>query len=149
MLIQFGVRLRQDKIDFKNSWVIAILAVVATGFAIIPGMRDDSIFEIILAFTLIGILISIFAFLASSVAESVSREVWNEKLYSYDRLFQGKIFSPKLGISLLNGLAFAGIILGVIAVLISIADVIENLSLDYENSQVINFMFHFPFFLNI
>ncbi len=62
-------------------------------------------------------LVAILTFSSWGVGESSARAIWPDKLYSFDAASHLKLLNSKLGSSVLRGYAFAGLILGVYAIL--------------------------------
>ncbi len=151
ILIIFSLirRLRQDKIDFKYSWIIAIITTISMIFVFIPKMSGAAILDIVLLSLLVAPFVGLFAFILTSVAESVARDVWNEKLLGLDFLIRARFHSPKLGKSLLGGLAFAGIIVGLYSLLLLIGDQLGTIWIQHGEGRIENFISRFPFFYNI
>ncbi len=148
VLISLIQRLRQDKVEFKNAWMVAILSTLAMILISVAQMRFESGREILLYVLFITPLIGVVAFVLSAVSESIARDVWNEKLFSYDRLMRARFLSPRLGRSLLAGLGFAGILLEILVLLILIWDHFGEVWLKYDNNEVGNFVFRLPVLLN-
>ena len=115
-------RLRQDKIDFKMNWVIAIITTVMMAMRMYPDMMDSKWWEILLSVGILSTFVGLGAFILTGVAESVTRDIWNEKLYTLDNLVRGKLLSHRNGHSLLSGVGFGGIMLGIFILSIFISD---------------------------
>lgn len=62
-------------------------------------------------------LVAILTFSSWGVGESSARAIWPEKLYSFDAATHFKLLNERLGSSILRGYAYAGIILGVYAII--------------------------------
>jgi len=149
ILIGFIRRLRKDKIEFRNAWIIAIISAISILLYLIPNESDGSIVNLILSALLVSPFIGICVFILTAVAESVSRELWNEKLFSYDRLLKGKIHSHKLGHNLISGFFVGGLILGVLALIVMTFNSFVEVFWGYQGDDIKNLVFKLPFLGNI
>ena len=149
ILISFIKRLRQDKIEFRNSWIIAILSAVSIALYIISSDSDGSFLNLLLAVFLSTPFVGISAFVLTAVSESVSRDIWNEKLFSFDRLFKGRIYSNKLGNNLISGFFGGGLILGILTVIVVVFSNIVNVFFEYNGDTIRNYIYPLPFLKNI
>jgi serine phosphatase RsbU (regulator of sigma subunit) len=115
-LIVFAVRFRASEIGVRNGLVVALvtlLILVAYFSLILPFIRHDGLadpnpFTQISRMAGIGLntlFITLMLFCVWNSGESISREVWPEKLQSLDGLFARRFFFPSLGRDLLHGLS--------------------------------------------
>lgn len=135
VLVNLIKRLRQDKMEFKNAWLIGGIATFMLLAISISSLAHRSLLEMILAAVLGGAFIGAFAFILVAVAESISRDVWNEKLFTYDRILLWRLSSKKLGISAIAGFFLSGIILGVQSFILVVGDQLGPVWLRHTESQ--------------
>lgn len=128
-------RLRQDKIDFRMNWIIAALTTLMMAMLMLPDMLDEPWWQILLGASIASTFVGIGGFILTGVAESVTRDIWNEKLYTLDNLVRGRLFSHRNGRSLLGGLGFAGIMLGLFILSILLIDKIMPVWLIHDDPE--------------
>ena len=136
VLINLMKRLRQDKIEFKNAWIIGGIAAFMTILKAISGLQNNSFLEVVLGALLGAPFLGVFAFILVAVAESVARDVWNEKLSTYDRLLLWRLSSGRLGASIITGFFLSGIFLGVQTLILVIGDYLGPVWLKHAESQI-------------
>jgi phosphoserine phosphatase RsbU/P len=149
ILIAFIKRLRQDKIEFRNSWIIAILSAASIALNMISSDSDGSFLNLLLSVSLSVPFVGISVFVLSAVSESVSRDIWNEKLFSYDRILKGKIYSHRLGNNLVSGFFGGGLILGILTLFVLVFTNIGKVFFVYDGDEIRNFTSSFSFLKNI
>ncbi len=103
-------------------YIAALISIVLSFPAISKGVQISTLnllYEAIVmeaALLLLWIpLLGILAFSAWGIGESSARIQWPEKLFTFDAASHLKFFNEKVGGSILQGYAFAGILLGLYA----------------------------------
>jgi len=119
VIVYFIRRLRADLMDLKSGLIPAL--VVSLGYFIyfwaqISPDSGDPIWEILLGFVISAPFVGAGIWVLFSVGESITREVWVEKLIVVDTL-RRKILFPALGLAILRGFALVFLGLGIISLL--------------------------------
>jgi sigma-B regulation protein RsbU (phosphoserine phosphatase) len=135
VIVNLIKRLRQDKVDFKMAWVISITTTIMMIMMIVGSMLDESWWEILIAGVAGAFFVGLAIFVLAGVAESVAREVWNEKLYTLDNITRGRIFTRKNAHASLRGLAIAGIFLGLYSIVIFLGDQLGGTWFKWESND--------------
>lgn len=137
ILVQIVKRLRQDKIDLRMGWTIGGITAVLWAAMMLSTMLQERWWEILLAVPLGGLFLGLGILAVVPVAESMARDVWNEKLYTLDSLIRGRFKTLKVGQSILSGLGLTGILLAMSIACYAVADaaggVYVNRDPDYMN----------------
>ncbi|RMH49226.1 MAG: hypothetical protein D6685_19435 [Bacteroidetes bacterium] len=131
LLVVFFRRLVQRLIDVRaalvDGAVLGVLFVIgaAMNLGVAPIGVQASERWIILIGTLVTLcvmagLVVLITFLLSGAADSVARAVWPEKLLTASLVRQGTVRNGYVGASLLRGLAMAGILLGVMTLVLAV-----------------------------
>ncbi len=113
-LVVLVLRFRTGEIGIRNGLLIGAILLITVGmanFLSFPFLREeyrvDTAFGgMLFMYVIIGIIVvfsSLFFFTFWVSGEALSREVWPEKLLTFDGLFAGRYFFPDLGRSLLRG----------------------------------------------
>ena len=114
----FIQRLRADLVDLKTGLVPGI--IVCLGWIIYYWAQTSTappqLIWIVLGFLITSPFVGGGIWVLSVVGESLTREVWPDKLLAIDSS-RRKLFSPILGIGLLRGILLACLALGLIALL--------------------------------
>ena len=119
VIVYFIRRLRADLMDLKSGLIPAL--VVSLGYFIyfwaqISPDSGDPLWEILLGFVISAPFVGAGIWALFSVGESITREVWVEKLIVVDT-FRRKILFPALGLAILRGFALVFLGLGIISLL--------------------------------
>ena len=143
LLVLFFKRLRSQIIDLKTSLIISVMAslllpaiillVVIKQNIMATGSVFETIFIYLLIVTVTGALGSLIYFLLVSVGESVARQVWADKMISFDLIRNGFIVNKPVGISLVRSVFASFLILGFWAAAVSI---VPNLFAVSESSNL-------------
>jgi sigma-B regulation protein RsbU (phosphoserine phosphatase) len=116
----FIIRLRSDLLDLKSGVIPAIL--VGIGWTLSywigksVGMNQSSFIANLIGYVIITPFYAGAIWLLFSVGESITREVWPQKLVVIDT-FRRKRFFPGMGLALFRGLMLAAVALGVVSIL--------------------------------
>lgn len=133
LLSVFFRRLFHRLIDLKASTTYAsMVAGLALFHIVFLLLQDPALFQIdqpllsVISFLVILLFLAALtggmAFLLSGLGESVSREVWPEKITSLSLLRLGYFKSRRAGLSVYTGISAAMIILGLAAVMYTLVD---------------------------
>ncbi len=128
-------RLRQDKIDFRMSLVMAIITAVMMAMLMFPSMNGAALWQLLLGTGVSAAFVGFAGFILTGVSESVARDIWNEKLFTLDNLVRGKLLSNRNGHALLSGLGFAGIMLGVFLVSVVLSEKIVPVWTNHDDPE--------------
>ena len=116
--IFFVKRLRDDLIDFRHAVPIVVLTALTTLLVMLNstwGMAYKELWGPLLSALLVTPLVF---WIAYASADSLAREVWEDKLLSVDALCKGRFFNRLFGSRVLAGFCFGLITLGAIGVLL-------------------------------
>lgn len=142
LIILFYFRIRSRAIDTRSALIAGILTgliVPATiflqewGTSSLRGVNAQSmdLFGLALQMGFSGAFTSVGVFALFAVGDSIMRQYWPQKLYSYDYLRQGKFFNKPIGEMILRSMVLAFILCGIWTVALSFA---PNVFLDIERT---------------
>ncbi|HHS12178.1 MAG TPA: hypothetical protein ENN03_00255 [bacterium] len=108
-VVYFILRLRHDLMDLKNGMSAAIIMAVI--WAVISWMQTHdspniSIWQRLIMILITGPFIGGGIWILFSLGESLTREVWPQRLHTFDA-FKRSLFNPYSGLTLLRGFALA------------------------------------------
>jgi hypothetical protein len=134
-------KLRKDEIDLKNNVVLSIIISIAWIAMLVHDIDMQYSGRNIILTILIPILVTTpFIFLGflmvSSISESGARDVWEEKLRTFDALRKRTIFFPQFSLAIFRGLALAFLSAGLLAFLLKIASLKFHFYMDFEKSNI-------------
>jgi len=109
MIVQLVKRLRQDLLDLKVG-LVPSLAVIF-GWAVKFILEESLSFENSIGLIITGLFFGGLIWGIFTVSESLTRQVWSDKLTAYDAIRQ-RLFYPQSGLGLFRGMALALIMLG-------------------------------------
>lgn len=133
LLIIFSRRLFQRLIDLRTATVYAMIAIGLVLLHMIHLMIQGSIFDfiehqilqvfaILMGLILFSGFFGILIFIISGLGESLTREVWPDKITSLSLVRFGYLQSKRVGRSLVTGVPVALIYLGVASIMYSMSD---------------------------
>ncbi|MFC1554983.1 PP2C family protein-serine/threonine phosphatase [candidate division KSB1 bacterium] len=105
ILITFFKKLKRDELEYRHSmWIGLFVGLAWAGGDIINSPANISSFSGSVFF---GGIIFLFYMLAYSVGESLTREIWREKLISIDTLLNGRYSFSEIGNQIIRGTGLA------------------------------------------
>ncbi|MEL7833749.1 PP2C family protein-serine/threonine phosphatase [Fodinibius sp. Rm-B-1B1-1] len=123
VVVLFFFRIRSRAIDTKSALVVGILAgLIIPAMVFLERWRETSLFgdsqsmdllSLVLQMGFAGAFSSIIFFTLFAVGDSLMRQYWPEKLYSYDYLRQGMLFNKPIGEMILRSTVLAFILCGI------------------------------------
>ena len=126
ILVLFFKRLRDRVIDLKTSLIISILASSLLPALVLMSLIKNGIFTLgidslvplLITTTLAGAFGMFVFFLLVSVGESVARQVWAEKMMSFDLIRSGFVFNRPVGVGVVRSVFASFVLLGLWALMI-------------------------------
>ena len=126
VVILFFFRIRSRAIDTQSALVVGIVAgLIIPGMIFLERWRTTSLFFDNQSSDLLGLFFqmgfggafaSIIFFTLFSVGDSLMRQYWPQKLYSYDYVRQGMMFNKPIGEMILRSIILAFVLCGIWAV---------------------------------
>lgn len=118
------IRFRMRLIDMKAAILIAVLAGFIYPFVTVMQMLNrhlnafgeintSFILSLFLVIGVVAAFTSVIYFIVTSIADSISRENWNEKLRTSDLIRTGHFVNRPVGLALIRGCSYAFILTGV------------------------------------
>ncbi len=121
LLIIFYFRIKARAVDTGPALFAAVFAgfmvPIITSLAILKlvplnGFRIGAdLINLLFAFGLIGAFSSVGFFLLTAVSDSITRQYWPEKLYTWDTIRQGMFNNKPNGRAMLRGISISGILI--------------------------------------
>ncbi|PAU94456.1 hypothetical protein CK503_06565 [Aliifodinibius salipaludis] len=142
LIVLFYFRIRSRAVDTRSALIAGILTgliVPATiflqewGTSSLMGVNAQSMDLLGLALQMgfSGAFTSVGVFALFAVGDSIMRQYWPQKLYSYDYLREGKFFNKPIGEMILRSMVLAFMLCGIWTVALSFA---PNLFLEIERT---------------
>ncbi|MBD3289393.1 hypothetical protein GF337_11375, partial [candidate division KSB1 bacterium] len=114
-------KLRRDEISLKSGIAISIIVALATAYNIIVSSYQDTFLEVLIPILIAPVFVGFFLLAIFGVSESVSRQVWPEKLLSFDALNRLNIRTSLVSRSIIRGICLGIITLGFMTILIKVS----------------------------
>ena len=137
LLIVFAIkRIRSFEIGFQQALIMGILVALAFGIRLFVSYQgSNNAWEILIPMLLVptftgGILVLLWA-----ISESITREVWGEKMIPFDLMFKGHILHPKIGWSFVRGISFGFILFAVLLILSWIGNTLTPVSISIKDDS--------------
>ncbi|TYP92176.1 Stage II sporulation protein E (SpoIIE) [Fodinibius salinus] len=137
LILLFGIsvavllyfRIRSRTVDSSPALVVGIIAGLITPSIILlenlvtGGLFDvsqtASLLQIGLQMAFSGALMSVALFAVTAVGDSLMRQYWPDKLFSYDYVRQSRLFNKPIGETILRSVVLAGIACGFWSLILS------------------------------
>ena len=132
-------KLKKDEIELRSNVVLSVLVTLGWMFFLINNIQyseEEALFAIIISTIVTSPFVFIGFLIVSSISESSARDVWEEKLLTFDALKKRMILFPQFSLSIFRGLALAFIAAGLLTLLLNIASLINNYYMDFEDSNL-------------
>lgn len=132
-------KLRKDEIELKSNVVLSVIVTIAWMFILINDIQfseDKVLFAILISVLVTSPFIFIGFLIVSSISESGARNVWEEKLLTFDALRKRTVLFPQFSLSIFRGLALALIAAGFLSLLLKFASLINNYYMGFEHSNL-------------
>ena len=131
ILILLFIRFRMRLIDMKAAILFAVLAGFIFPFMTVMEVLYQHLYSfgelnlsfILTLFLIVGVvaaLTSVLFFLVTSIADSVTRENWPQKLRSIDLIRTGYFITRPVGLTFIRGMSYSFILVAIWAMLISV-----------------------------
>ncbi|MDZ7317646.1 MAG: SpoIIE family protein phosphatase, partial [candidate division KSB1 bacterium] len=135
-LIQFIRRLRRDEIDLRSNVVLSVIISLATIFMMLQGYHEGerNLLDFIVPILFTGPFVFTGFLIVSSISEANARDIWEEKLLTFDALKRGTILFPQFSLAIWRGTAAAWIALGAVSLVIKIGNLAVPLSMSPTDS---------------
>lgn len=124
ILILLIIRFRMRLIDMKAAVLVAVLAGFTLPFIVLMQLLYQFLYNfgsfsvsfLITVLTILGItaaLTSVIYFMVTSIADSIAREKWADKLRTVDLIRIGHFASQPVGLALLRGTLYSFLVAGI------------------------------------
>ena len=132
LIILFYFRIRSRAIDTRSALIAGIVTgIVVSGTIFLDewgtnslvggNMQSMDLLGLALQMGFSGAFTSVGVFALFAVGDSILRQYWPQKLYSYDYLRQGKFFNKPIGEMILRSMVLAFILCGIWTAVLSLA----------------------------
>jgi phosphoserine phosphatase RsbU/P len=105
MIVIAFKRSRAYEMSFRQGTILGVLMALLLAIEIYMNMQNDAGWQMLISLVLGPLFFGGAFVLVWSIAESVAREAWREKLTSLDLLINGHVLHSRVGRSLLQGLS--------------------------------------------
>ena len=114
-------KIKAYEIGFKLAFIVSAVVAVMFGAYIYVFINQQMAWQIVFPLIFGPAFYGGAVFITWATGETISREVWKEKLNSIDLIVNGYFFNPKIGESILTGLSsgFAILIMQILFLLIA------------------------------
>jgi len=132
-------KLKKDEIELKSNVVLSVLVTLGWMVFLINNIQfseEKVLFAILISVIVTSPFVFIGFLIVSSISESSARDVWEEKLLTFDALKKRTILFPQFSLSIFRGLALAFIAAGLLTLLLKMASLISSCYMDFEDSNL-------------
>jgi sigma-B regulation protein RsbU (phosphoserine phosphatase) len=132
-------KLKKDEIELRSNVVLSVLVTLGWMLILVNNIQfseERALFAIIISVIVTSPFVFIGFLIVSSISESSARDVWEEKLLTFDALKKRTILFPQFSLSIFRGLALAFLAAGLLTLLLKIGSFINNYYMDFEDSNL-------------
>ncbi len=116
-------KIRAYEIGFRTAFIFTVLVMISSGLYIYTDVKNEAGWGLLLPLIFGPLFNGGAMFITWAVSETVSREIWKEKIISIDLLTKGYLTHSRVGKSLINGITFG---LGLSAVWIILLFIVQS-----------------------
>ncbi len=146
LIILFYFRIRSRAIDTRSALIAGILTgLIVSGTIFLrewgthsllaANVQSMDLLGLALQMGFSGAFTSVGVFALFAVGDSIMRQYWPQKLYTYDYLRQGSFFNKPIGEMILRSMSLTFILCGIWAVALSLA---PNLFFEIERTFIVH-----------
>lgn len=99
-------RIKEFELGFKIALWVGLLYAISFGFNLYSEVNFELEWEMLFPLIFGGLLLGGVAVITWSISESVTRDVWKEKLINFDLFVNGHLLNSRLSESILRGIQF-------------------------------------------
>ena len=137
-------KLKANAISLNIGMVFAIVTAISLLFIIWSTVDEEELIGLILALTLPALFVGFIILPLFAVGDSFAREVWPEKLFTFDAFRKRMILFPQFGHTILHGMLVGFILLGMHTFLFKIGSEFAGLGFDVNDNQISGIATFFP-----
>jgi len=133
-------RIRSFEIGFRQGLLMGCVVAIAFGIQLFINVQNSrSAWEILFPMLLIPTFIGGVLVLLWAIAESLTREVWREKMIPFDLISKGRLLHPNIAWSIVRGLSFGLSLSAVSLLLIWAGNSVTHVSITMGESSLHTF----------
>ena len=142
-------KLRADELFFKSAlpFGLIILVLAVMEFVVQNHQLDTS--SLVSGVLIWPLFMGFFCTVVIACADTVTRDAWNDKLFSFDLMMRGKLYNPYIGISSLRGVALGLIFVGLVTLIFRSGMLVTFIDFVPFSGDVRDINSHFPFFFRL
>ena len=133
-------KLRKDEIDLKSNLFLSIVVMLSWMVMLVMAIHGSEeerwILTIIIPLIVTAPFIFLGFFAVSAIAESEARQLWKQKIFTFDAFKNGKIMFPQFALVILRGLSLAFIAAGLHVLLLKILNSHFSFFFNLDNDQL-------------
>ena len=136
ILVVLIQKLRKDQVGIKSGLGLAIFVGIAFIVNFLLSHYDESFIEILIPLLIVPIFLIIALLAIISAGESFNREVWPDKVRSFDALNRLKLINPLMSKSIFQGMILAFIALGSYTLIFKFSFLSENSYISIQDKDI-------------
>ena len=118
----FIQKIRSNEVSFKAALPVTLfLTLTYVALILLHGVDWTKVISAAVSAPLVGF----FALLFVACTDAVTREIWNDKLLTCDSVRRGRFRHRLFALSLLRGVLYGSILLGILIVILKITDIVS------------------------
>jgi len=140
-------KLRRDEIELRSNIVLSVIVMLMWILMLAMSINVDEgrwMLTMLIPMLITAPFIFIAFFSVSAIAESDAREVWHEKIFTFEAARNGKILFPQFALVILRGLSMAFIAAGLLVLLLKAANSQFNFFFEFDDERFDNIISLLP-----
>lgn len=129
-------KLKNDSLSFQTGFLISLFAALATAITVWSSVDEISVMYRLITLILPPLFTGGAMLMIFTVADATTREVWNEKMATYDAVRKRMLFISPVGIQIWRGLGTGILLLGLNMLLLHFGIDLFHLAFRGKSSQI-------------
>ncbi|MBN2411070.1 PP2C family protein-serine/threonine phosphatase [candidate division KSB1 bacterium] len=141
----FIKKLRSDEISIRAALPVGITLFIFNVLDSVIRIEHFDIEFLLIRLIISPVLMGFVGVIVVSCADAITRDVWNEKLLTYDSLLRGHVRHRLFGQSIIRGVLFGFILIGATTLLLKCVSFSVPVNIAAESHNIADINSHFPF----
>jgi sigma-B regulation protein RsbU (phosphoserine phosphatase) len=138
-------KLRRDEISIKTGIGFTVVILLAFLINFLFSNYQEAYFEILILTFIISLFLVLALFAIISIGDSLCREVWPEKLTTFDAIRKLNILFPLFSQNIFRGIALAFLSLGIITIILKFYNLFYLINFNLKETDLSSHILLLPF----
>lgn len=139
VIIVLVQKLKADSISILSGLLFGVILAVAMIIIIWSSAQDEGTVAMVIAYVIPPLFLGFVIMVLFAVGDAVARDVWHEKLYTFDALKKGFVLFPRFANVLIRAFACSLVLIGFITIGYYLGIEYFDVLIRRDNSEIVHF----------